>query len=279
MGLVFNNTWRFESPGEIPRQVSSEFFEIISKIARGEQRIIEHFKSHFAPAAGMTSAWSTSASWASSDLSSYMDYAATNAPLFIEAFYDACESLRVDENMPAPDVTFINKILAKHDAKYQINPPNLDALGSMHISPAPEIPQSLDQQAQKLIHDSIANGQRLMAEGQHRQAIQEVLWLLETVSTVFQGLAVGEASVEGKYFNKIVKDLQQNSRGTALAQIINWITALHGYLSAPSGGGIRHGMNLKDGVATTPGEARLYFNLIISYVSFLLSEHERLSKV
>lgn len=165
MGLTFDNAWRYESPGEIPRQVSSEFFEIISKIARGEQKILEHFKSHFAPAAGMTSAWSSSASWASSDLSNYMDYAATNAPLFIEAFYDACESLRVNENLPAPDVVFINKILAKHEAKYQINPPNLDALGAVHISPAPEIPQSLDQQAQKLIQDSIANGQRLLAEG------------------------------------------------------------------------------------------------------------------
>ena len=278
MALVFNNAWRFESPGEIPRQVSSDFFEIISKIARGEQRIIEHFKSYFAPAAGVTSGWSSNVSWASSDLLSYMDYAAKNAPLFIEAFYDACEHLRANESLPTPDVAVINKILAKHEANYQINLPNLEALGSAHILPAHEVPQSLDQQARKLIQDSITNAQRLMAEGQHRQAVQEVLWLLETVSTAFQGLTIGEISVEGKYFNKILKDLQQNSRGTTFAQIISWITTLHGYLSAPSGGGIRHGMNLKDGVAASPSEARLYCSLIISYVTFLLSEHSRLSK-
>lgn len=275
--LKFDNAWRFESPGKMPAPIVREFSDIIAKISRGEQKLLEHFKRCFASAGGFTSSWSSSASWADSDLQNYMDHASENAPLFIEAFYDACETLRDEGEIPAPDVALINKILAKHHSHYQINPPNLLALGSSHVSaPPPEIPASLDQKAQEVIQTSISEGQKLMSEGRHRQAVQEVLWLLETVTTAFQGINNGESSVEGKYFNKIVDELRRNNQGTALEQIIGWITKLHGYLSAPAGGGIRHGMHLKEGVATSSSEARLYCNLIISYISFLLSEYERL---
>ena len=56
------------------------------------------------------------------------------------------------------------------------------------------------------------------------------------------------------------------------------IPTLHGYLSSPAGGGIRHGANLKASIAIQPNEARLFCNLIRSYISFLMAEHERLSK-
>ena len=277
--LKFNNSWRFDSPGKIPAPVAHDFSEIIARIARSEQKILEHFKSYFASASGRTSSWSSSSSWADSDLQNYMDQASDNAPLFIEAFYDACEDLKKsDEDLPVPEFHLINRILAKHHAKYHIDPPNLIALGSDHIStPPPEIPLSLDEKAQETIQTSFSESQRLLSEGRYKQAVQEVLWLLETVSTAFQGIGVDKkSSIEGKYFNKIIGDLRRNNQGTALEQIIGWITKLYGYLSAPSGGGIRHGMDLKEGVATSPNEARLYCNLIISYVSFLLSEYERL---
>jgi hypothetical protein len=98
------------------------------------------------------------------------------------------------------------------------------------------------------------------------------------VSTAFQGLNSGEGTIQGKYFNKIVADLQKHNRGTTLDQILAWIITLHGYLSSPTGGGIRHGTDLKAGIATQPDEARLFCNLIRSYITFLLTEHERLSK-
>ena len=63
-----------------------------------------------------------------------------------------------------------------------------------------------------------------------------------------------------------------------LEQVLAWVTTLHAYLSSPTGGGIRHGADLKKGIATQPNEARLYCNLIRSYISFLMVEHERLSK-
>lgn len=275
--LKFENSWRFDSPGEINRSVVNDFYDLIAKISRGEQRILEHFKRYFASAAGVTSSWSSSASWADSDLQSYMDSASQNAPLFIEAFYDACTDLaESEENLPVPGLDILNKILLKHGTFYQIVPPNLVRNASEIPAPIPEIPVSLDQKAQDIIQASFSDSQKLLAEGRYRQAVQEVLWLLETVSTAFQGINTGDTSIEGKYFNKIIEQLRQHNQGTSLDQIIGWITKLHGYLSAPTGGGIRHGMHLKDGVATSPSEAKLYCNLIISYTSFLLSEYERL---
>jgi hypothetical protein len=51
--------------------------------------------------------------------------------------------------------------------------------------------------------------------------------------------------------------------------------ALHGYLSAPKGGGVRHGADLKAGVAMQANEARLFCNLIRSYIDFPLAEYDR----
>jgi len=53
---------------------------------------------------------------------------------------------------------------------------------------------------------------------------------------------------------------------------------LHGYLSSPTGGGVRHGVDLREGLALQIDEARLYCNLIRSYLTFLIAEHERLAR-
>ncbi len=52
---------------------------------------------------------------------------------------------------------------------------------------------------------------------------------------------------------------------------IAWIPVL------PTGGGVRHGVDLKEGLALGIEEARLYCNLIRSYLTFLMAEHERLA--
>jgi hypothetical protein len=277
--LKFNGSWRFEAPEKIADEVVSEFSELIAKIAtQGDvQPTLEHFKSYFPTAAGTTSSWSTSASWAQSDLSLYMNEAASNAPLFIEAFYDACDSLRA-KDLAVPDVRLINRILAKHKTGYEIQPPNLISrnIESARIE-VPAEPLSLEQEVSELIQTSLSQSEKLLSEGLERQAVQEVLWLLETVSTAFQGIDTGSGTVKGNYFNRIVADLRRQSQGTTPDQVLIWITTLHGYLSSPTGGGIRHGMDLKSGVATQPQEARLFCNLIRSYISFLLAEHARLA--
>jgi hypothetical protein len=104
-----------------------------------------------------------------------------------------------------------------------------------------------------------------------------LLWLMETISTAFQGLNTGTGTVQGEYFNTIVADLRKHSQGTTLNEVLDWIKKLHGYLSSPTGGGIRHGADLKAGVVTKPHEARLFCNLIRSYIHFLIEEHERLT--
>ena len=76
--------------------------------------------------------------------------------------------------------------------------------------------------------------------------------MLETVSTAFHGLDVGDGTVEGKYFNKIAEDLRRYQKGTTLSQVLGWITALHGYLSSPTGGGVRHGVDLRSGISVQP---------------------------
>jgi len=84
-------------------------------------------------------------------------------------------------------------------------------------------------------------------------------------------------TIQGKYFNRIIDDLRQAHRDKTLDQILLWVTTLHGYLSSPTGGGIRHGADLKAGIATQPNEARLFCNLIRSYITFLIAEHDRLT--
>ncbi len=279
--LKFNSKWRFESPGPIADGISDELSRLIAKVAAqgSQQRILEHFKAFFASAAGTTSSWSSNAGWAETDLRSYMAEAAANGPLFIEAFYDACESLqRGNPDYAVPDVSLINGILSTHGAGYQIHPPNLVRQTALEPVEVPKSAPSLDQQAQDIIQESLSQSERLLSEGRYRPAVQEILWLLETVSTVFQGLNTEAGTVEGKYFNKIAADLRKHHKGKTLDQVLSWMTTLHGFLSSPTGGGIRHGTDLKANIKIQPDEARLFCNLIRSYISFLMAEHARLSK-
>jgi hypothetical protein len=278
--LNFDASWRFDSPGPIPEGANNGFFELIGRMAPPDNRreLLEHFKTYFASAAGISSSWSSSLSWAESDLLEYMSQAAANAPLFIEAFYDGCRSLgNRTPPTPVPDLNRINRILSETQSGYQIQPPNLIST-NVHVPIAvPDRPLSLDAQAQEMIQRSLKDSEQFLSEGRNRAAVQEILWLLETVSTAFQGLTVGENTIQGNYFNRIVSDLRRHNRGTTLEQILNWTMNLHGYLSSPTGGGIRHGTDLRAGIATQTDEARLFCNLIRSYITFLLTEHERLS--
>ena len=279
--LKFKSAWRFDTPGPIADGVREEFSRLIGKVAAqgSRQSILEHFKNFFAGASGTTASWSSSASWAETDLSSYMYDAASNAPLFIEAFYDACVSLQPKHpDWALPDVEIINRILSSRNAGYQIQPPDLVSLEAHQAIEIPDESPSLDQQAQEIIQQSLKQSEKFLSEGRHRQAVQEILWLLETVSTAFQGLDTGSGTVQGKYFNKIAEDLRKHNKGKILEQVLNWVTTLHGFLSSPTGGGIRHGTDIKTAIVVQPNEARLFCNLIRSYISFLMAEHARLTR-
>jgi hypothetical protein len=277
--LNFNPAWRFDSPGPMPPAATNAFAALIIRLAQGRQSLLEHFKVYFAGAAGRVSNTSSSASWAQSDLGSDMADAAENAPLFIEAFWEACEALADrDPPIPTPGQDYINRLLNEHSVGFQIQPPNLISdldFGRVDIATTPA---SLDEQAQGLIHTSLHQAERLLQEGRGRLAVQESLWLLETVSTAFQGLSVADTTIQGKYFNKIAEELRRNSPGTTLNQVLGWVGALHGYLSSPTGGGVRHGADLKAGLEVRDQDARLYCNLIRSYIAFLLAEYDRIQR-
>ena len=289
MPLKFKGEWRFTPPPDgkfrnqrMPGGAVEACIDLIMKVAtQGKrQEALEHFKGYFCEASGATHVWSSSVSWSETDLRTYAEQAAQNAPLFIEAFYDACQAFAGDDpDLYAPDAAKINALLVEHDVGYEIRPPRL----VLREKEAPlvsvaEPPSTLAEQAVEVFQASLRRSEALLAEGQGREAVQESLWLLESVATAFRGLETSSGTVEGKYFNQIVKDLRRLSPGTTLDRVLDWLTALHGYLSSPTGGGVRHGLDLRKGVSIGDNEARLFCNLVRSYLSFLLSEHDRMAR-
>ncbi len=277
--LRINPDWHFDSPGTISSSVEHEFTNFITRMAgQGEgQTVLEYFKRRFAAAADVSYYPSTNQSWARTDLERVMASAAENAPLFIAAFVGGCEDLRQqDLGLAIPDIPRINRVLAEAEAGYEIRGDELVATTAAEKISVPASSPSLDHQAQAIIEKSLADADRALAEGKGRQAVQELLWLLETIATAFRGLSTADGAVQGKYFNKIVGELRAGQRGKHQEHILGWMMTLHGFLSAPSGGGVRHGLDLTDGDAVQMDEARLYCNLIRSYISYLMSAHARL---
>lgn len=288
MTLKFTPAWRFEPPPdgifknkEIPGEALGDFSGMIAKIAtQGDRwRLLEYFKGHFCAATGSTHFRSSSESWAETDLDHVMSSATDNAPLFIEAFFDACEGLtRLHSDWFVPDADMINRLLRKHDIGYEIRDRELILREQASVIAVTPPPPTLAEMAVDLFQASLARSDELLAEGRWREAVQEILWLLETTTTAFRGVETESGSIQGKYFNQIARDLKAKGGSATLERAMEWITAMHGYLSSPSGGGVRHGLDLREGVAISRNEALLFVNLIRSYLSFLLAEHERLSK-
>ena len=279
--LKFDGNWRFDSPGQIERAVAWSFRELIDRIcAQGHSwEVLEHFKVYFSGAAGRHPCYQSSdEGWASTDLDNLMSAAAENAPLFIEAFHDACEGIKsLYPDVEVPGVGRINRILGDEDSGFQIDLPNLVATREYVPIAVPAQAPSLDAQAKALIEEALLASDRALSESNGRQAVQELLWLLETISTAFRSPEILDGSIHGQYFNKIIGELRRRRHGHQ-TQILKWLMSLHGYLSSPTGGGIRHGVDLKEGLELSLNEARLYCNLSRSYLTFLVSEHERLTR-
>ena len=273
--LEFDSAWRFDSPAKLPSEACREFFRFACRSATlGDQwKVLETFKMHFADAADESYCRSSSCSWAETDLERFLSSATRNAPLFIESFYEACLAVE-DAGAPVPDVDALNRVLLRHEAGFVIHPPRIVRSDTETSAPPVRSP-SVREQTNALIASSLEESRRLLGEGRHRQAILEVLWLLETVSTAFKGTATASGSVEGKYFVKIVKDLRRLHRGKTLDQVLGWVSKLHGYLSSPTGGGIRHGTDIDDPKDLADHEARLFCNLVREYIRYLLAAHER----
>jgi hypothetical protein len=263
----------------IPQEVVSEFDDLIGKIAaQGDrQTILERFKSYFCGAFGGAHYWSSDEGWAYTDLMRYMEAAARTPALFVEAFYDGCESLRSEGQYELPDISLMNKILREHGVPFEIRPPKLLRMEAVIRVPQPEPPPSLAEAASAVVRQSMQRAEELLAEDRPREAVQEMLWILESIATTFRGTKLATGTVQGRYFNEIARELRTATQGTTLNRVVEWCTQLHGYLSSPTGGGVRHGLDLNSGTAVSSEEGRLFCNLILSYVTYLMAEHARLS--
>jgi len=276
--LQFDGTLRYTSPGEMPAGIVHDIFDqVIARIASqaDPQTIYELFKARFAEAAGRTYNSSSNASWARSDLRDEMLRAADNAALFVDSLHSGLTDIeRRHPDIGLPPWTVVNNILAP--SRYVIDLPNLVIGVTTSPITVPESLPSLDAQANERVQHSLTESQNLLNSGRYRLAVQEILWLLETVSTAFEGSEHDDGTVTGKYFNRIVGDLKRFNRGRVLGEVMVWMEKLHGYLSSPSGGGVRHGAVLNDAYEMSEGEARLFCDLTRSYISYLLHEHQRL---
>jgi hypothetical protein len=137
---------------------------------------------------------------------------------------------------------------------------------------------TLAEQSAQVIRESLQRASEMLEQGRGREAVQESPWLLETVTTAFRGLDTQVGSIGRRYFNQIVRELRAANRGRSLDLVLQWAVGLHGYLSSPTGGGVRHGLDLQEGVQITANEARLFCNLTRSYAGFLLSEYELMAR-
>ena len=265
--------------GEVlPSKAVSEFDELIGKVAaQGDRRaLLEHFKGYFCGAIGAAHYWSSDEGWAYTDLMKYMEEAARSPALFVEAFYDACEALRVEAKYELPAIDLMNEILREHSVPLEIRPPRLVRVEKGARVPAPQPPPTLAEGASVIVRQSMQRAEELIGENRPREAVQEMLWILESIATTFRGASLATGTVQGRYFNDIARELRAGSRGTTLERVVDWSTQLHGYLSSPTGGGVRHGLDLKSGTAISSEEGRLFCNLILSYVTYLMAEHARL---
>ena len=289
MGLKFPPEWRINPPKstsdctEIDRNTINDFMKLIRQTAsQGTPKLyFEHFKSYYCRSNGESFYPSSSESWAETDLDTQMEIASSNPPIFIEAFYNACEALNLkNDGTYAPDTKIINKVLTENNVEFYIefsDPPELRLRDNEAVLvEEPEMAPSLPSQAMEILQKSLKRSDELLREGRGREAIQESLWLLETMSTAFNGIETETGTIEGKYFNDIVKELKRSNKGKTLNMVLGWVQGLHGYLSSPSGGGVRHGLDLKLGIDLNNNDARLFCNLIRSYMFYLLSEHKRL---
>lgn len=113
--------WRFDSPGAAPPRLISAVSSIVGRVAgQGDALdIYEHYKRHFAKAAGQPYGPSSSTNWAETDLYRYMEEAAANAALFIEAFVEGSESL-ASKGIAVPKPARINRLLEESHTSFCI---------------------------------------------------------------------------------------------------------------------------------------------------------------
>jgi hypothetical protein len=277
--LDFSPQWRFSAPGSLPDSAVQAFIVMVGQIAsqRVPKAIKEQFKQAFCMAGGIPYYPSSSDRFIDEDLQVAAFAAATNAPVFIDAFDNVLMRLKhSDPTLGTPDDGLVNRLLIEHKVGMMIERPNLlSSKGNFDVVVPSTM--SMDEEARNLILRSLTEVEHALGENRGLDAVQKVFWLLETFSTAFKNPELSGGPIQQSYFNKIVYKLRE--KGVAdghQSKILEWMMTLYGYLSSPTGGGVRHGTDLAEGRPLDLDEARLFCNLARSYLVFLIAEYERL---
>lgn len=280
--LRFDSAWRYEAPATVcPAIVNKVMEDIIQRIAAecSNKHIFETFKRRFAHASGSPAGDSSDESWARTDLWDVMKRTADkNVVLFIEALYDGlCDIHKMQVNAQIPPLNYINTILKP--TGFAIKEPDfLVSASDYKPIQVPARTPSFDMKANEIIQASLRKSEKLLDAGNHRSAVQEVYWLLESITTAFRGVQIADSNIKGKYFSKIIEEMRHLNRHKTLDQVSGWLINIYGYLSAPGGGGVRHGADILNYDELTPGEARLFCDLARSYISYFLNEYSLLQR-
>ena len=170
MILEFDREWTFAPPEDgkycnkqIPTAAKNEIFSLIGKVCtQGDrQPMLEHFKRYFCSAAGETHTPSSSAGWAETDLIRFMDEVANNAPLFIDALFDALVTLKgQDANYYVPGEKELNALFQRHRIGYTIHDNRLllrdKDIPNVKVEAKSE---SLDDRSHRLVEKSLTKAE------------------------------------------------------------------------------------------------------------------------
>ena len=121
-------------------------------------------------------------------------------------------------------------MLAKHNIGFEIRGDQLVLRGTEPgLVEVQVAAPTLAEQSVPIIQESLQRASERLHQGRGREAVQESLWLLESVSTVFKGVDTQTGSIEGGYFNQIVRELRNAHRGGTLDRVLEWAMGVHGY--------------------------------------------------
>lgn len=280
--LEFNPRWRYRLPPDgkyvnssVPQAAKKDFTALMTRLAYESKDVrlaFENFKANFRTVTGEPFYGSSSLSFAETDAQNDLWAAASANPvLFIEAFYNAIHAIDIPYGAEIA-IDGLNAVLEKHNLGWMIRDGKLlHREGDIDV-PAP--PATLMSQANNQLKNAWEGAQKYLEQGEGRKAVQELLWVLESVAAAFEGKTVGSTVVKGDYFVSIVAELKKDQSSLNRKLVLLWLQGLHSHLSNPKGGGVRHGaapalpqMELH--------EAELYCNLIRSYAVYLLRELNR----
>jgi hypothetical protein len=199
--------------------------------------------------------------------------AADNAPAFIAAFWDGCEEVRGQyPEVGLPDVDIVNGILFDHGVPYEIRPPELLARNPQTPIPVQAPEKSIGERSVELVHASLVQADRLLLEQRHARPCRISSGSLRPCRLRSRGSAPGPERSRANMSTTSSGTCAPSTPAARWPEALGWMTRMHGFLSSPSGGDVRHGTQLAADVSPTLKEAHLYCNLTRSYIGYLLAE-------